>query len=206
MFHEPINIVITGVGGQGNVLAAQVIAVSAVEAGYLVSSGETSGLAQRGGPVMTHVRVFHRPNYGPLVPYGRATVVIGFEPLETMRVLLDYGNKDTVVISNDRPSYPLGCLQCEENYPNVAQIKDCIKRMVRQCFFIPATDLAAQAGTPMAANMVMTGSLAGTGILPFEKEIFKNTIDMLFPKKLKGVNLQAFELGFQQVDNLSVGC
>ncbi|MDD4753664.1 MAG: indolepyruvate oxidoreductase subunit beta [Desulfitobacteriaceae bacterium] len=199
MFQEPINIVITGVGGQGNVLAAQVIAVSAVEAGYLVSSGETSGLAQRGGPVMTHVRVFCRQNYGPLVPHGRATVVIGFEPLETMRVLFDYGNRGTVVISNDRPSYPLGCLQCEDSYPEVSLIKDGIKNMVQQSFFIPASELAAQAGTSLAANMVMTGCLAGTGLLPFGKEFFRSTIDKLFPNKLKELNLKAFELGFDQV-------
>lgn len=198
-FPEPVNIIITGVGGQGNVLAAQVIAVSAVEAGFLVSSGETSGLAQRGGPVMTHVRIFREHVYGPLVPQGRATVIVGFEPLETLRVLMEYGSKKTVIISNTRPSYPLGCLQCADRYPDPAKIRQAVNEMVERTHFIPAAELAEQAGSPLAVNMVMTGALAGSGLLPFGRKYFIRTIETLFGENIRELNLKAFEMGMEQV-------
>lgn len=194
-FTEPINVIVTGVGGQGNVLASQVLAAAAVEAGYRVSIGETFGASQRGGSVMSHVRISRDRTYGPLIPRGHAHLVVGFEPLETLRVLMDYGSPGTVVIMNDRPNYPIGCLLGEEKYPDPAQIAEAVKKLAAGTHVLPATDLAKEAGNAMAANMVLTGALSGSGLLPFDSRCFKGVIDTLFSGEVRDLNIRAFEKG-----------
>lgn len=201
-FVEPLNIIITGVGGQGNVLASQVISVAAAGAGYRVAVGETFGVSQRGGSVTSHVRISRDKPYGPLIPLGRAHVVAGFEPLETLRVLVDYAGPGTVVIMNNRPNYPLGCLLGEDKYPDPAVIEQSVRKMALDVHVLPATELAKDAGSPLAANMVMTGALVGSGLLPFGREYFIDTIEMLFKGGVRDLNLSAFELGFKKVTGL----
>jgi len=196
---EPLNIIITGVGGQGNVLASQILSVAAAEAGYRVAVGETFGVSQRGGSVMSHVRISRDKSFGPLIPRGRAHVVAGFEPLETMRVILDYANPDTVVIMNDRPNYPLGCLLGEDKYPDPARIEEAVKKMVSRVHTLPATHLAQEAGSPLAANMVMTGAMAGSRFLPFGREYFIKTIESLFTGSVRDLNLRAFDMGYGRI-------
>lgn len=196
---EPLNIIITGVGGQGNVLASQMVSVAAAAAGYLVAVGETFGVSQRGGAVVSHVRISRQKPYGPLIPKGRARVVVGFEPLETLRVMVDYAGPDTVVIMNDRPNYPLGCLLGEDRYPEPSRIKEAVSKMASRLYSLPATSLAQEAGSPLAANMVMTGALAGSGLLPFGRDFFIKTIEMLFKDSVRDLNLKAFEMGFSRI-------
>jgi len=197
---EPLNIIITGVGGQGNVLASQVVSAAAVQAGYRVAVGETFGVSQRGGSVMSHVRLSLNRPCGPLIPRGQAHVVAGFEPLETMRVLLDYASAETVVIMNNRPNYPLGCLSGEHRYPDPERVEEAVKKMTPRLHVLPATELAKEAGSPLAANMVMTGALAGSGLLPFGRECFISVIGSLFQGIVRDLNLQAFESGFRRMD------
>ena len=78
----PLNIIISGVGGQGNVLASQVLGGVASDNGFNVTIGETFGLSQRGGPVMSHVRLSKKKHYGPLIPPNMGHIIIGLEPLE----------------------------------------------------------------------------------------------------------------------------
>lgn len=196
-FIDPVNVIVTGVGGQGNVLASQVLAAAAADAGYRVSIGETFGASQRGGSVMSHVRISREKTCGPLIPRGHASMIVGFEPLETLRILMDYGNTDTVVIMNDRPNYPIGCLLGEEKYPDPARIVEAINGLVARNNVLSATDLAKEAGNPMAANMVLTGALAGSGFLPIDKDHFTNVINKLFAGEVRDLNMRAFEKGAQ---------
>ncbi|MHB8156745.1 MAG: indolepyruvate oxidoreductase subunit beta [Desulfocucumaceae bacterium] len=199
--HEPLNVIVTGVGGQGNVLASQVLAAAAVEAGYRVSIGETFGASQRGGSVMSHVRISRDKTYGPLIPRGHAGLVVGFEPLETLRILMSYGNADTVVVMNDRPNYPIGCLLGEDKYPDPQRIIEAVNRLVSSNYVLSATELAKEAGNPMAANMVLTGALSGCGVLPFDRSYFKETMDIMFTGEIKEINTKAFNSGFEAVKN-----
>src|SRR5665811_1291684 len=84
---ESVDIIIAGVGGQGNVLASQIYAAAAVEAGLKVAVGETYGAAQRGGSVVSHLRISEDCKYGPLIPRGRAEAIVGLEPLEALRAV-----------------------------------------------------------------------------------------------------------------------
>jgi indolepyruvate ferredoxin oxidoreductase beta subunit len=196
---KTFNVIVTGVGGQGNVLASQVLAAAAAGAGYRVSVGETFGASQRGGSVMSHVRISRDSTCGPLIPRGHAHLVVGFEPLETLRVLLEYGQSNTVVIMNDRPNYPIGCLLGEDKYPDPQRIMEAVKGLAAACHVLPATELAKEAGNPMAANMVLTGALAGCGLLPVDSRFFRDAIDQQFAGEVKEVNGRAFEKGFGAV-------
>lgn len=196
MFEKDIhNIIVTGVGGQGNVLASQVIATAAVAEGYVVSVGETFGASQRGGSVMSHVRVSRAKACGPLIPRGRATVIIGFEPLETLRTLAAYGGNDTEVIMNRRPNYPLGVLLGDFAYPDLDRVIQAIRAGSQSLTVLEATELAVAAGMPVGTNMVMTGAFAGLGVLDISLATYEAVIGGLFAGGILALNLKAFRAG-----------
>src|SRR5665811_1233557 len=159
---ESVDIIIAGVGGQGNVLASQIYAAAAVEAGLKVAVGETYGAAQRGGSVVSHLRISEDCKYGPLIPRGRAEAIVGLEPLEALRVLLEYGNCQTMVVTNDRLNYPLGVLTGGDEYPSLERLTEAMRRTARKVCVLPATEMAKEAGNAVAANVVLTGALAAT--------------------------------------------
>ncbi len=203
-FREPLNVIVTGVGGQGNVLASQVLAAAAVEAGYRVSIGETFGASQRGGSVMSHVRISREKTYGPLIPKGHAHLIVGFEPLETLRILMDYGSPGTSVVMNNRPNYPIGCLLGEEKYPEPASIVEAINKLIKENYVLSATELAKEAGNPMSTNMVLTGALSGSGLLPFDTGFFTGVIENLFAGEIRELNIRAFQKGVEAVRELAM--
>ena len=102
------NLILTGVGGQGNVMASRTLAGMLVDAGYIVTIGETFGMSQRGGSVMSHLRISPDSVKSPQIPRGGADVIVALEPLEALRVLTVYGNPQVCVMSNARPVYPIG--------------------------------------------------------------------------------------------------
>lgn len=200
MEKQPYNVIFAGVGGQGNVIASKLTALAAVDAGLKVTVGETFGASQRGGTVMSHVRVYDaEKNVGPLIPRGRAHLIVGFEPLDTLRILLAYGNKDTRVIVNDRPVYPLNVLAGDADYPDVEGIIDTMRGMVDDLKVIKATDLAFKAGSALSANIVMVGALAGLNCLAISAQIFEDTISGFFKPQFKELNINAFRLGVKAV-------
>ena len=87
IYQDPLNVIICGVGGQGNVLISSLIASALNRKGYHVTVGDTYGAAQRGGAVFSSVRISSKRSYGPLIPEGRAHLIVGLEPLETLRLL-----------------------------------------------------------------------------------------------------------------------
>jgi len=192
---DPLNIVIAGVGGQGNILASQILATAAVREGLFVNIGETYGASQRGGSVTSQIRLSATREYGPLIPSNEAHVVVGFEPVETLRVLPALANPRTRVIFNNRPLYPLSVLSGEAEYPSVEALIEEMKPLVEDVQCIPATDLAAQAGDAKATNIVMLGALAGTGMAPVDPETFFGVFDELFSGRGLQVNRAAFQLG-----------
>ena len=109
---DPYNIVITGVGGQGNVMASRILGNMLSEKGLRVTIGETFGASQRGGSVMSHLRISAAATWSPQIPKGKAHMVIALEPIEALRVLMVYGNPQTRVLCNIRPIQPV---KVEEN-------------------------------------------------------------------------------------------
>jgi indolepyruvate ferredoxin oxidoreductase beta subunit len=194
---EPLDLVVTGVGGQGNVLASQVLGRALLAAGYTVTVGETFGLSQRGGAVMSQVRVTTGRILGPLIPEHRATSVVGLEPLESLRVLAQYGNPDIVVFSNDRPLLPLNVISGESTYPQPEELRETLEKLSRRLYWLPATDVALELGAPILANVVMLGALAASDLLPIGNEQIEEALAGLFPPEKMPANQKALQRGWE---------
>jgi len=196
---DPYNIIITGVGGQGNVMASRVLANMLVKRGYYVTIGETFGASQRGGSVMSHLRVSARSSWSPQIPRGRVDVVIALEPTEGIRVLKDYGNPQVTILSNTRAIRPVGVIAGEQDYPSMEEIRSSAQELASSAWFIDATDEAVKLGNPILGNIIMLGALSGLGVLPLEKEDFKEAILKSIPQDKLDVNLKAYDIGRQMI-------
>ena len=192
---ETYNLIITGVGGQGNVLSSQLIGQALVGKGYLVTIGETYGSSQRGGSVMSHIRISSRKQLGPLIPRGKADIIIGLEPVEALRILTAYGNPQTVVLSNTRPIYPVGVTSGDEKYPEIEEIQGALKDLSRKFYSVPATEKAMEMGSAILGNMIMIGALLDLNLLPLSAAEFQKTLAKTFSANRLETNIQALEEG-----------
>ena len=198
---DPFNIIITGVGGQGNVMASRILSNMLVRRGYQVTIGETFGASQRGGSVMSHIRVSADSTWSPQIPKGKADIVVTLEPIEAIRVLMSYGNPEVKVLTNTRPIYPVGVISGELNYPSIEEIQEAIRDLSCRAWFVEATDEAVKLGNPILGNIIMIGALAGTGTLPLTREDFQEVIGENLPAKALEANLKAFDLGVSRVND-----
>ena len=194
------NVVICGIGGQGNILASGLMGSALVEKGYKVSVGETYGASQRGGSVMSHLRVSDERERGVLIPHGQADIVVAFEPVEALRILRVYGNKNTKVIYDTRPAYPLGVLIGEDEYPALEDIDAEIKDRCAESYPLPATDMAMEAGNAKVANIIMMGALAAMDEMPIEPEEFYKALEQNFKGKVLDMNKNVFMTGYEFIN------
>jgi indolepyruvate ferredoxin oxidoreductase beta subunit len=202
---ESYNLIIAGVGGQGNVLASQLIGQVFIRKGYFVTIGETYGASQRGGAVMSHIRISKRKQLSPLIPKGKADVFMALEPVEAIRVLIPYGSPDVVALVNTRPLYPVDVTAGEATYPEIEEIKGCLENLSRKVYFIDATEKAVQMGLPILGNMIMIGALIELGLLPFNYEDFCDILSTNFDKKELALNIQAIGEGRKAAQRLASG-
>ena len=192
---ENYNLIITGVGGQGNVLSSQLIGQALVGKGYFVTIGETYGASQRGGSVMSHIRISSQKQLSPLIPRGKADIVVGLEPVEALRVLTTYGNPQTVVIANTRPIYPVDVTSGDEKYPEPEEIQKALESLSRKIYSIAATEKAMEMGSPILGNMIMIGALLELNLLPLGPSEFREILAKNFSAQRLKTNLQALEEG-----------
>ncbi len=196
---DPLDIVVTGVGGQGNVLASQVLGRALLAAGYQVTVGETYGLSQRGGSVMSQVRVSSGPVLGPLMPSHRATAIVSLEPLEALRLVGTYGHPGVVVLTNDRPLRPLGVLAGEQSYPEPEELKATLAGLCARLYWLPATAAALELGNHILANVVLLGALCGLDLLPIGAAELEAALDGMFPEAKMPPNRAALAKGMEMV-------
>lgn len=196
---DPTNLIITGVGGQGNVLASRMIGEMLSQMGLHVTIGETFGASQRGGSVMSHLRVSSESSFSPQIPKGRAHIVVSLEPTEAVRVLKEYGNPEVRVICNSRPIHPIGVISGEQTYPSMKDLKKWIGSLSSEAWFIDATEAAIRLGNPILGNIVSVGALAGTKILPLDRASLAAVLERkMSPDKVR-VNLTAFDIGVTMI-------
>ena len=196
---DPYNLIITGVGGQGNVMASRILANMLVRKGLAVTIGETFGASQRGGSVMSHLRISRESNWSPQIPKGKADMIISLEPIEAIRLLAVYGHSKVKVLSNTRPIHPLGVIAGMVTYPPIEEIISAVKDLVADSWFIPATDEAMKMGNPIYGNVIMLGALAGTGAVPMEREDFLEVMKESFSADKMELNARAYDLGMSMV-------
>lgn len=194
---KALNIIIAGVGGQGNVTASRIVGNAVMKGGYKVTIGETFGAGQRGGAVTSHVRITKEMTPPPLIPPNSASVVIGLEPMETLRAVLDYLKPDALTITNSRPIIPVEVNLGQAKYPLVDEMFNVIRKMSSNVVTFDAYELADQAGATISANIVMIGALAATKIVPCTDDHFKKVITERWPRA-KEVNLKAFQTGKEE--------
>ncbi len=193
--YDPLNLVVCGIGGQGNILASDLLGSALVEKGYQVAVGETYGASQRGGSVMSHIRVSETLELGVLIPQGQANLILGFEPLEALRMLYAYGNEKTAVICDPRPVYPLGVLVGEQSYPDLAELEKELAAKSSALYQIPAAELALEAGNAKAANIALIGALSAAGFLPLDEEDFEKALEQRFSGPALELNKKVFAMG-----------
>ncbi|MEE9611873.1 MAG: indolepyruvate oxidoreductase subunit beta [Desulfatiglandales bacterium] len=193
--HDPLNLIVCGVGGQGNILISRMTGRILTRNGYLVTIGETFGAAQRGGPVFSSLRISKEKYYGPLIPEGKAHVVLSLEPMETLRILMTYGNPQVITLTNSRPIYPVGVLSKRLVYPDFEAIKESIQRLSKTSSFVNATEMAIDLGSPIASNIIMLGALAGTKTIPLSEKDVEEEIKATIPGPKVELNLKALNMG-----------
>ncbi|NOX20933.1 MAG: indolepyruvate oxidoreductase subunit beta [Nitrospirae bacterium] len=192
---ETKNILFSGVGGQGILLASEVTADALIEAGYDVKKSEVHGMAQRGGAVEAHLRYGERV-YSPLIEPGSAHVQVSFELLEALRYL-PYLNKDSKVIVNTQKIFPLSVATGIMSYPE--GILDKLKDLGVSVYPVDAFQLAKELGEVRVVNMILVGMLSR--FLPVKQEIFFDIIKDRVKRQFQDVNMEAFKRG-QELVNL----
>ncbi len=196
---DPINLIITGVGGQGNVMASRVLAGMLVNSGFYVTIGETFGMSQRGGSVMSHLRISKKSIMSPQIPQGGADIIVALEPLEALRVITKYGNPAVAVLTNSRVVYPVGVITGELDYPSATEMKNALKRTTAHSWFIDATEEALRLGNPLLSNIIMIGALAAIGLLPIDRRAFEKEVSRNMTGDKRHINLLAFDAGVKMI-------
>jgi len=194
---KELNILIAGVGGQGNLLASEIISHASVKEGLHVRVADIFGAAQRGGAVTSHIRL-GKDVYSPVMPRGSAHILLGFEPAECLRAA-ELLRPDCTAIINTRTIVPSSVSLGQASYPMLDEITATMKKLVRKIVTLDAVSIARKAGDALMVNIVMVGALAGTGATPIRKETFIEAIKDLVPKGTVESNLNAFNLGFEVV-------
>ena len=198
---DPYNLIITGVGGQGNVTASRLLGKMLSKKGYFVTIGETFGASQRGGSVMSHLRISAEETYSPIIIQGQGHMVVAMEPTEAIRVLADYGNMEIKVICNTRPIHPKAVVAGEQAYPSPEDIQERVNDISGQSWFINATDEAmADMKNPVYGNIMLLGAVAATGELPIERDDFEAVISASMPADKVPLNLKAYDRGLKMLD------
>ena len=193
-------LIIVAVGGQGNLLVSRIIGEASLLSNVPVRMSEIHGMAQRGGVVESSI-VFGDAK-STIISDGEADVLVGFEPLESLRALHKC-NAKTIVITNLSPLSPFTVTTGGSTYPDLEVLQATIREKTARLIALNATALAKEAGNILSVNMVLLGSLVQTGSLPLSAESVKKAIQTRTRKAFLESNLKAFELGFSKAKTLS---
>lgn len=199
---DPLSLVISGVGGQGNILMARVVGGVLLRKGYFVTMADDIGVSQRAGAVRSNIRFSKKRRYGPMIPDGRAHFIVSLEPLETLRMVNKYGNPKLRSLTNSRPINPAGVLLGRDKYPDLGDLREAIESLCEKAWFLDATGIALELGAVIVTNVVMLGALAATKQLPMSKQDIEDELRGIFPPKRIEMNLKALEIGFNAIQNL----
>jgi indolepyruvate ferredoxin oxidoreductase beta subunit len=193
---ENYSFLLAGVGGQGTILASNVLAEVALAAGFDAKKSEVHGMAQRGGSVNTHVRWDAERVYSPLVGLGEADILLVFEQAEALRYA-EYLKADGVAIVNDHAIKPITVTSGGAHYPTPQELQNVYGHITGRFFLVPGTGIAQELGNIRTANVVLLGSLST--FLPVPEETWLQVIERRVPPKYVELNRQAFLKGRQAV-------
>lgn len=201
----PLNLIIAGVGGQGSLFASQVIANAAMEEGFSVRIAETYGVTQRGGPVYSQLRIGQQV-YGSLIPKLRCDLILGLEPIETLRRAADYLARGGSVAVNTRVNVPLETKLGRQPALNFETIKEELQKLgVGELLEVDARVMAERAGGAASMNVFMIGTLSGFDIFPLSYDSVENAVKTITrPSFLEG-NLLSLAKGREYARSVKAG-
>lgn len=194
MINSKYDILISGVGGQGTVLASRLIAAAAIKQGSFARTSETIGMSQRGGCVVSHVRI-NSEKSSAIIPFGNANMIIAFEVAEAARSITKLGENGCCII-NTQIIKPVSASLGTSQY-DIEEMTKYIKDNAKEVYFIDGYKLAEEAGTVKAVNVVLLGAAIAVGKMPFSKEVMLEAIIENVPQRYRELNEKAFELGYE---------
>lgn len=194
MSSDAKTVLLCGVGGQGTILASDLLARTICASGFDAKMSEIHGMAQRGGAVTTIVRFGKEPVHSMVCDRGCADYLLSFETTETLRNI-SFLRKGGVLLVNDEAIKPQAVLTGKDRMPEHVKVR----LQEYGAKLVPASELARQAGSPKSANVVLLGSLAAS--LPFERDLWDEIIAAHVPPKTIEGNLKAFQLGIDAVSD-----
>lgn len=181
-----------GVGGQGTVLASRIIAAAAMQKGLSAKTAETIGMAQRGGAVVSHVRTGQNIA-SPMVPLGRADVLIGFEPGEAASNI-EYLKDGGALIVCDKEVTPTTAALGQSDYNGYNSL-DYLKANVKRCYVMPTDEICLACGSPKVLNVAVVGALCASGEMDITLEEAENALQIKMKPALLEMNLKALHMG-----------
>ena len=195
------DLLITGVGGQGNILASDIVGEVAMTAGYDVKKTDTLGMAQRGGSVVSNVRLA-RQIYSPLIKEGEVDLLVAFEKLEGAR-WGHYLRHGGIAIVNNQVLPPLAVGLGSEQYPSDSRIAEILRRRTDRIYFVDGTRRVSELGNIRTLNIFMLGCISP--FLPFKIRIWKDIIAQRLPAAILKTNISAFDLGRKEIQGVNLG-
>jgi indolepyruvate ferredoxin oxidoreductase beta subunit len=198
---KKMDLLVTGVGGQGVVLASDIIGETALAAGFDVKKTDTLGMAQRGGSVVSHVRLAPKV-WSPLIKDGEADLLLAFEKLEAAR-WSHYLKPGAIAIVNNYEQPPLSVSLGQDKYPTDAQIAAALKRRTDKVYFIDGNKRAKELGNVRTLNIYMLGCFSV--FAPLDIDVWKESISRRMPENIREINLTAFEKGRKEIESVRIG-
>lgn len=190
--HSSYSFVLVGVGGQGTLLASNILTEVGLAAGFDAKKSEVHGMAQRGGSVLSHVRWDRERVHSPLVGAGEADVLLAFEKMEALRFAELVRRGGTAVV-NDMAVVPVTVSSGKGVYPDDAHLPRVFAALGARLLVVPGERLAIEAGTVKAANVVLLGTISK--LLPLPEELWWQCLSQRIPPKFMEINQKAFALG-----------
>ena len=192
---KKLDLLVTGAGGQGVILASDIIGETAIAAGYDVKKTDTIGMAQRGGSVLSNVRIAHQV-WSPLIKQGEVDILLALEKLEAAR-WVNYLRPGGIAIVNNQALPPLSVSLGNTRYPSDKEIKDIIKRRTDRIYFIEGTRRARELGNIRTLNMFILG--CASLFMPFKVQAWKDSISQRLPANIRQINITAFNQGRKEI-------
>ena len=195
-----INILVIGVGGQGVILASDIIGEAALTAGYDVKKTDTLGMAQRGGSVVSHVRIGSHV-WSPLIKEGQVDILVAFEKLEAAR-WSHFLRPEAIAIINNQALPPQSVNLGNECYPSDKEITNILKQRLVRIYFVDGINRAKELGNIRTLNMFMLGCISS--FLPLKVKTWKDCISLRLPPGIRQINIAAFDEGRKEIKNAHI--
>jgi indolepyruvate ferredoxin oxidoreductase, beta subunit len=191
---NPFNILVAGVGGQGNLVCGRVLAEATVLSGLRPVVGDTFGASRRGGSVLTHIRI-GKTDWAPLIPKGEVDILLGLEPLEALRAASTYAGARTITIVSQTKIPTVASTGKITMYPSLERIFESLNKLCKQIIVLDAEETLTQIGSMKMLNSFFLGAMGALDESPLSLEVIRESLQSIFG--FESVNMTAFNEGIK---------